>query len=277
MVSSRNPSLATLAATLALAGGPVLAQAQARAPAFPPFPATRGAAAIADWTTRYTDVPLGQVVAVGADSLFALDPASSQAAAPAMRVLVRQEAIAPDFARRLGGRSAVMSADIDCAAHRVFQRGVQLYVGSNRQGSARALPPAADWQPIPAGTYMERVMVAACDPDWRSPFIASLQAAAPAAAPPPRYTSPPYQAPPAPAPAPGGDRVEIGRFASVDAALAAWRELASALPAAAGRPVRIEITGGQYRALLDGFAGPGEADAFCGAVLRAGKPCLRTQ
>ena len=281
MRPTRTQPLASTAAALLLACCPVLARAAV--PAFPPYPATRTQAAISDWTARYTDVPPGQLVAVGTDSLFALAPAPNPALAPpsAVRVVVRQEAISPDFARRLGGRSAALTADIDCQGRRVFQRGVELYVGSNRQGSARSLGAASDWQAIPAGTYMEKVMAAACDPAWRSPFLAPPRtvAQAPAAtpyAPPP--ASPPYAIQPPPAPTPalargGGARAELGRFASVDAALAAWRDLAAAVPEAAGRPVRIEITNGAYRALLDGFAGRAEADAFCTAAQRAGKAC----
>ena len=75
MRPTRTQPLASTAAALLLACCPVLARAAV--PAFPPYPATRSQNAIADWTARYTDVPPGQLVAVGTDSLFALAPAQT--------------------------------------------------------------------------------------------------------------------------------------------------------------------------------------------------------
>jgi hypothetical protein len=309
-MTPRRPLLiqTTAAAALMLvAAGPALAQKTP--PSFPPFPTQRSLTAVADWTRRYSDVPL-----------FAVELSPEQAPPPGVRAVIRQEAITPDFAKRLGGRSVSMVADIDCDGRRVFQRGVDLHTGSNLQGPSRQLGAAADWQAIPPGTYMDRVMAAVCNPTWR-PLYAAAPVAPPAPAPgqpvgpsnlPVPYATlnarvprtpaapsvaqspaPPLQAapyatletrtvpvPPSPRAAPpparaGGGRVELGLFGSTDEAIAAWRSISGT--AAVGRRLRIELTvdGRQtlYRALVEGFANRLEAETACAAMNSYGVDC----
>jgi hypothetical protein len=445
----RIAAFAVSTATLALA-----VTAQAAAPAYPPYPTGRTLPEIAAWLRAQTTVDLGAVVGVGADSVFALEPTREAAQPPTIRATVRQEIINPAFAASLGGRSAVMVADIDCEGHRVFQRALDLYAGNNRQGAVRHLGAAADWQAVPPGTFMDDVVAAVCEPDYHPIFPAGQVAAAAAAptpgplaaltpgrrspatslqpvrpagpaipliapaarapvpapapaaptpapvqpqpapvpAPAPRRPAPPAvamapvspdgpiatqpavrppviapstppgppppqavaraapaipapvpappappPAAPAPAPAPAAPvavarapaprpaprpvasapaprqapaatarppaaaprpaprpaapsatalglrplvlgRAEIGAFATVDAAIAAWRAVAAAYPAAmAGKRQRIDLsTGGgvtRFHAFVDGFAGRGEAEAFCRMLAAQGQAC----
>jgi hypothetical protein len=302
-MTPRRPALTQFAAgALALAvAAPALAQPKAP-PAFPPFPAQKSLTAIADWTRRYSDVPVDRIVGVGADSLFAVELSPEQAPPPGVRAVIRQEAITPEFAKRLGGRSVSMTADIDCAGHRVFQRGVDLHAGSNLQGPSRRLGAAADWQAIPPGTYMERVMAAVCNPTWRplydtsapkpvpvAPPLAALPPApAPLPAPQPVPAAPQYarvapqyapleaspRAAPPPAPA-GSARVELGLFSSSNEAVAAWRAASAKAP---GKRLRIELTvdGRQtlYRALIEGFASRLEAETACASMTSTGIDCV---
>jgi len=275
-MSSRCPRLTRIAAAaLALsAAGPVLAQSRPP-PAFPPYPAVRSLPAVSDWLRRYSDIPRSRLVGLGPDSLFAVEPAPQPGPPPALRVVIRQEAVTPEFAKRLGGRSASMVADIDCPGRRVFQREVDLYVGSNRQGASRRLGAAKDWQAIPPGTYMEQVMQAVCDPQWRAPYAAEAAPSVRAAAIPPPPPSAPAASPRAvPAAGAVSARAELGRFDSADAALAAWGAAASAAP---GARLRIELAVVQgrthYRALVEGFAGRAPAEAFCRSVQAGGRGC----
>ena len=292
------------ATTALVLAGPALAQPH---PAFPPFPEVRSLPAIATWVRKNSDLPLATVVGIGSDSVFAVERSSEQPAPPAVRAVIRQEAITPDFAKRLGGRSASMLVDVDCEGRRVFQRGVDLYTGSNRQGPSRQLGAAKDWQAIPPGTFMERVMVAVCDPTWRAPY--SDRAAArgvPAPAPqyaPPQYTVRPYapvaqaaapyvapvEAAPLPPPPPPptalprtapspassrGARVELGQYDSTDAALSFWR---AADLASTGKRLRIELTTlagrTRFRALVEGFVDHADAESFCRSVRDLGGVC----
>jgi hypothetical protein len=265
-----RPRLAQIGTVLALALGGDAAAASHAPPAFPPYPAVRSLPAVADWAQRYSDLPLATIVGVGADSVFAVERTADQPMPPFVRVVIRQEAVTPEFSKRLGGRSAAMTVDIDCEGRRVFQRAVFLYVGSNRQGPSRELGAAKDWQAIPPGTYMERVRVAVCDPNWRPLYTSGVLMAPPG----PSQSAPRPQAPiPArPALAPG--RADLGRFDSADAALAAWGKAGSA---AAGRQLRMELStaGGRtlYRALVEGFASRDETDAFCRKLQAAGAQC----
>jgi hypothetical protein len=271
--------IAASALVLAIAG-PVVAQSRPP-PAFPPYPAVRSLPAVADWLRRYSDIPQARLVGLGPDSLFAVEPAPQPGPPPGLRTIIRQEAVTPEFAKRLGGRSASMVADIDCQGRRVFQREVDLYVGSNRQGASRRLGAAKDWQAIPPGTYMEQVMQAVCDPQWRAPYAAAppqTPAVAVAAARPAPFPDPASRAVQRPAVSPPvaseNLRAELGRYDSTEAALAAWR---AAAPAAPGARLRIElaVAGGrtQYRALVEGFTGRAEAEAFCRSLQSADATC----
>jgi hypothetical protein len=271
-----------LAAAAFVCAAPAVAQVPSLdAPAYPPYPAVRTVATVGQWVRTHTDVPPTTVVGIGQDSLFAVEPGRDRSLAPNVRVRVRQEAIDPDFTRRLGGRSAMMTVDVDCSGRRVFQRALTLYAGSNRKGQARQLGAGTDWRPVPAGSYMDAVLGAVCDPGHQPLYSADARSApgvpATAAAAPLPAAVP---APPAPAPAPAGGyrRAEYGRFASVAAALQAAQDLDAAFPdLMAGRRRRIEVSGAggrpEFRGLIEGFASPGEAAAFCARLQAAGRPC----
>jgi len=181
--SLRKLALATLCAAWGCGWAPA---AFAAAPTDPPYPAGAGLGEVAAWLTSHTDVDLGAVVGVGDDSIFILEPSADPAPPPALRTIIRQEAIKPDFAAAIGGRSIVMVADIDCAGGRIFQRALTLYAGANKRGSAQELGAADDWASVPPGTFMDNVVAAMCDPGYQ-PIFAPQQAPPPA--PPPAQTA----------------------------------------------------------------------------------------
>ncbi|OYX34503.1 MAG: hypothetical protein B7Y99_05280 [Caulobacterales bacterium 32-69-10] len=261
------------------------ALAQTAAPAYPPYPAVRNVETIRQWVGAQTDIAPGTVVGIGQDSVFSVEPGRDRlAAAPAIRVSIRQEAIDPDFTRRLNGRSAVMTVDLDCSNRKVFQRALALYAGSNRQGAVRQLGAGTAWRDVPRGSYMDAVVNAVCDPGWRPLYPANPRLAANA---PPRATAAPILAPTAPASpvrseastsATAFSRAEYGRFGSATAALQAAQALDLAFPdAMAGKPRRIELltAGGrtEFRGLVEGFASPAEVETFCRRLQTAGRTC----
>jgi hypothetical protein len=278
--------------TVGLLSAPALALAQIPtldAPAYPPYPAVRNVATVGQWVRTQTDVPPTTVVGIGQDSLFSVEPGRDPTAAPNVRVRVRQEAIDPDFTRRLGGRSAVMTIDVDCSGRRVFQRALALYAGSNRKGQVRQLGAGTDWRPVPEGSYMDAVLGAVCDPGHRPLYTADARGApgVPATAPaaplapvssPAVFPSPAPVAAPAPVPAPVFRRVEYGRFASVAAALQAAQGLDAAFPELmAGKQRRLEVSSpdgrAEFRGLIEGFPTPADAAAFCARLQAAGRAC----
>jgi hypothetical protein len=191
------------AAFVACASVMTAASALAAAPAYPTFPTGSTLPEVAAWVRANTSLDLGAVVGVGADSIFALEPTRETAAPPAVRATIRQEVINAAFAVSLGGRSAVMVADIDCGGRRVFQRALDLYAGNNRQGAVRRLGAASDWQDVPRGTFMDGVVAAICDLDYQPIFPAgqvpeAAPASGPVAALTPRRRSPASLAPPRP-------------------------------------------------------------------------------
>lgn len=272
------------AAVLACASAPAFAQG--RPPAYPPYPAVRTAEAVGQWVRAQTDIPLTTVVGIGQDSIFSVDPVRDRSVAPAVRVSIRQEAIDPDFTRRLGGRSAVMLVDLDCAKRQVYQRALALYDGSNRQGAVRQLGDGKVWRDVPKGSYMDAVVAAVCDPGYRPLYAstgpsprATAPAAVAAAAPPAAYARPETPRQPDPIIIPGlYSRIEFGRFASTAAALQAAQALDLAYPdimAGKQRRVELSIQGGrtEFRGLVEGFSSPAEAAAFCRRLQAGGRPC----
>jgi hypothetical protein len=253
--------------------------ARAETPAYPPYPAVKTLQAVGQWVQAQTDIPLQTVVGIGKDSIFSVEPGRDRSVAPAIRVIIRQEAIDPDFTNRLGGRSAVMTVDLDCAGRRVFQRSLELYAGSNRKGAVQHLGAGTDWRAVPAGSYMDAVLASVCQPGYRALYAQgaapSTQPAAPRAAvsyAPPAPAAPPYvparpagvavaplpapsapayaPAPPAARPIPAsvaqaaaGARIEIGRYPSANDAIRAADVLAQAYPGTlAGKQRRIEVS-----------------------------------
>jgi hypothetical protein len=211
-----------LAAALAAQTG--LASAQPRAVrADPPYPARQTLTAVADWVGRNTNMSLGAVIGVGDGAVFALEPATG-ATPPIVRVRIRQEATQADTAQRLGGRSAVMTIDIDCARSRVFQRGLVLYKGANRMGPVQNLGAGAGWQAVPPGTFMDNAVAAICDPSYHPLFPAGQVSLSLGGAPPARPAAPakpvtptvaaakpaPRPAAPAPAQQAAADQTAIG-------------------------------------------------------------------
>jgi hypothetical protein len=146
--------------------------ATAATPAYPPFPTSIAVPDVAAWLRDNTNVDLGAVVGISNASVFSLEPAADAATPPIVRSVIRQEVINEDFARQMGGRTIVMTADVDCTERRVFQRSLDLYAGNNKQGAVRAMGAGLDWADVPPGTFINNAVAALCDADYLPIFPA---------------------------------------------------------------------------------------------------------
>lgn len=246
-----------------------LASVAAAAPT--PYPASADLATLRAWTVAQTKIKPETVVVAGPDSIFAVEPMTGDATTPGgRRIRLRQEVVRPSFAAVLGGRSAMLELDVDCAGRKVMRLGLDVYAAPNLGGAVDRLGASRTWTPADAGTALSDVIDGACDPLAPRPFDKT-----PAVA----------QAPPPPPPARAAAAVglrgtvsaeplaDLGDYDSPEAAEAAWREAAKAAPEIAGRSPRLELAGTRFRALVDGFASKAQAEALCQTLAKAGHAC----
>lgn len=188
-----------LAALIALAAAPVLADEG-------DFPATDDAASVASWLGARTNIKPASVVTVTPGFVVAL-VAKQKALSPEgpVRVTLREEVIAPAFAESIGGRSALISAQIQCEERRLRMDGRDLYAGPNLSGRKSVDGPSTEWLRIPEDTVMDAVAAAVCDDhfEWplqayaaAAPVIAEQSAPAPVQPPAAERAPPPAAAPP---------------------------------------------------------------------------------
>ena len=246
-----------------------------------PYPESSEPGALAAWLKAETRLKPDQVVVAGPDSLFAIEVRPNPpSVANGRSIRLRQEVVRPAFVAVLGGRSAALDLDVDCAGRRVMRQGFDVYAAPNLAGAAQKLGGDSHWTKAEAGTALEAVIDGACDPLAPRPFDAlkpQLAAAAPSA----------IEAEPREAATAAGLRgavgaspnlvAELGDYPSVEAAEAAWRDAAAQAPQMADRSPRLEMESvgatTSYRALIDGFSGRAEAEALCRTLVKAGKTC----
>jgi hypothetical protein len=285
--------LAVLSAGALLAAGSALAAE----PNTLSFPRARDAATVAEWLAARTDMPLQAVVVSGPESVFAVLPSPGLSQVPAgRRVRVVQEVIDPAFTPILGGRSAVIELDVDCAGRRVMRQAFDIYGGSNLGGQVERLGAGRAWSVVEPETAMAAILTAACTPEAAprpletvtvaraerpaAPPPAVVEVAAITPPPPPVRPAPVRAAPLPPAPAAPAQPVRVaygpapmvnlGEFPSLEAARAAWAGAAAGQP---GKVQRIELASGRFRALVDGYGSAAEAEAACAAIRGRGGQC----
>jgi hypothetical protein len=172
-----------------------------------------------------------------------------------VRVTLREEVIAPAFIDAVGGRSSLMSMEIQCEERRLRMDERHLYAGPNLNGASEVSEPSTEWLRIPEDTVMDDVARAACDGDYAWPlqaFAAPEPAVAlaaqtapdlkPEAAPLPAAQTVPADTEPAPRPAPPPTEAAV---AEVDAPAAATPPEKPDEPPVTGARYAIQI--GAYR------------------------------
>jgi hypothetical protein len=142
MVLSALPDLAgawdraviRAAVILAILGAATAAMAQPIA--YPSFARGRSFTAAARWLEREASIPRRDVIAVADGLAFIATPQTDQTVA-GLPTPVHVEALDAEAWKRLGGRSAMLFVDADCAARKATLRSADLYVGANLLGEAR--------------------------------------------------------------------------------------------------------------------------------------------
>ncbi|MBI1198878.1 MAG: hypothetical protein GC203_13535 [Phenylobacterium sp.] len=250
-------------------GGPSAAQDA------PEFPSSLERDPLLLWLQRQTDIPPDRVLAVTPQALTAVVSVLPAGADAGPRVVIRAEALNAQSYERAGALSWSMSVSADCAGRRVKLGETTGFAARNLLGGRRTLQAGEDSWRIPgAGTALENVWRAACDPAFHGPFgtgplrIAaadSIEAAPDSPAP----------APAAAAPAAGGPVVQVGAVASDAEARGLLKRLAPQIGARAHWVETATVKGRVWRrALVGGFADAADATQFCARVKAAGGACF---
>jgi len=284
---------ASLAVLIALVAAPVLADDA-------DFPAASDAASLASWLGARTNIKPASVVTITPGFVVALvarqNPLSPDGP---VRVTLREEVIAPSFIDSVGGRSALISAEIQCEERRLRMDGRDLYAGPNLSGQKAVDGPSTEWLRIPEDTVMDEVANAACDATYAWPLqayappqsVARQEAPAPApvvvaeqsASPPPAEAKPVEEAkaqnPAEPARPPVRYAIQIGAYQNQQRAETAWKALSTERPVLTKghdfgvRPVKVK--GKELlRGLVLNFKSPQEGAAFCSALAASGYGCI---
>jgi hypothetical protein len=142
------------------------------------YPAAGDPATIAAWLGERTNIKPSAVVTVTSGFVVAM-VGKTMPLTPEepVRVTLREEVIAPAFIDAVGGRSSLMSMEIQCEERRLRMDERHLYSGPNLSGESEVSEPSTEWLRIPEDTVMDDVARAACDPGYGWP----LRAFAPAA------------------------------------------------------------------------------------------------
>lgn len=281
---------AALAVLFTLAAAPVSASEG-------DFPAAADPASLATWLGARTNIKPASVVTVTPGFVVALvgkqKPLSPEGP---VRVTLREEVIAPAFVDSVGGRSALMSVEIQCEERRLRMDGRNLYAGPNLSGQESVDDPSTEWLRIPEETVMDEVADAACN----ASYVWPLQAYAPtvvaeAAAPAPVEKMPEEKAqaepvaavveeakadiPQEPSAPTARYAIQIGAYRNQQLAETAWKALSTERPVlTAGhdfgvRPVKVK--GKELlRGLVLNFTSPQEGKTFCAAIAGTGYGCI---
>jgi hypothetical protein len=142
------------------------------------YPAADDPATVAAWLGERTNIKPSAVVTVTPGLVVALVGKTMPLTPEGpVRITLREEVIAPAFIDAVGGRSSLMSMEIQCEERRLRMDERHLYAGPNLSGASEVSEPSTEWLRIPEDTVMDDVARAACDPGYAWP----LQAFAPAA------------------------------------------------------------------------------------------------
>lgn len=240
----------------------------------PEFPSSLERDPLLLWLQRQTDIPPDRVLAVTPQALTAVVSVLPAGGDAGPRVVIRAEALNAQSYERAGALSWSMSVNADCVGRRVKLGETTGFSARNLLGGRRMLQAGEEtWRTPGAGTALENVWRAACDPAFQGPFatgplrIAAADSAEPAPAEAP--------APPAAAPAGGGPVAQVGAVTSEAEARGLLKRLA---PQIGGRAHWVEtatVKGKVWRrALVGGFADAADAGRFCAQVKAAGGACF---
>lgn len=195
--TSRGRRLTLLALSCLSAAAPAAAREDSDYPS--------GRETLVAWLGARTNISPGAVVSVTPELVVAIvGKTMPPVAGGPIRLTLREEVIDANYVSKVGGRSSLMSMDIQCEERRVRMDERRLYAGPNLTGSVELTDPSASWVRIPEGSIMDDVARATCDPVYPWPLqvaakppipATTVMAAAATVAPP--APPPPEPAPPA--------------------------------------------------------------------------------
>jgi hypothetical protein len=165
------------------------------------YPAADDPKTLAAWLGDRTNIKPSAVVTITSGFVVALVGKTMPLSPDGpIRVTLREEVTAPAFIDAVGGRSSLMSLEIQCDERRLRMDERHLYAGPNLSGATEVVEPSTEWLRIPEESIMDDVARAACEANYRWPLrdLAPPAAALAAQTPPPPEVA---IAPPAPAPA----------------------------------------------------------------------------
>ena len=271
MMQARRSRFLPPAITLAVALSP--------APAF-------AAPDMAKWLAENTDMSPAQVVMIGPESVYSLEPLGAPTATREVIAHVRTEPLTQDWAKAHGFASWDAHMLFDCALGRLRLIRSATYPQPNLKGSPKVAAEQEDWLSPEPAEPAAKLLAAACDPQFAWPLRSAGTALAAKATPAPQVVAvaPPRTAPsavpiPAPPAAPASFAVQLGRGPSKEGARVAIRRARKALgPLAADLTDTIETArvpkGRRYIAVLSGFPTAPAAAEACRQLTELGRPCF---
>lgn len=241
----------------------VLAVAYALSPA-PTFAAPD----LAKWLAENTNLSAAQVVMIGPESVYSLEPLGPPTATREVIAHVRTEPLAPDWTKAHGFASWDAHMLFDCALGRLRLIRSATYPQPNLKGSPKVTAEREDWLSPEPDEPAAKLLAAACDPQFAWPLRSGTTSAVDAKIPPP--------APPAAA---QSFAVQLARGPSEEGAKVAIRRARKALgPRAADLTDAIERAhvrrGRRYIAVLTGFPTDPAAAEACRQLVELGQACF---
>jgi hypothetical protein len=199
MALNRRRNVLLFSAAILLTAAPGYSSAREGEADYPPADDRQ---ALIAWLGERTNIEAASVVSVTPELVVAI-VGKTQPPTPGgpVRLTLREEVIAAPYVDSVGGRSSLMSMEIQCEERRVRMDERRLYAGANLGGSVDVSEPSSTWVRIPEGSIMDDVARAVCDDGYSWP-LQSVQAKLPVTAPTVLAAAAPAPpvAPPAPQP-----------------------------------------------------------------------------
>src|SRR6185437_7707328 len=136
------------------------------------YPASDNPMTLAAWLGERTNIKPSAVVTITSGFVVALVgktlPLSPDGP---VRITLREEVIAPAFIDAVGGRSSLMSLEIQCDERRLRMDERHLYAGPNLSGATEVVEASTEWLRIPEESIMDDVARAACEANYPWPLV----------------------------------------------------------------------------------------------------------
>jgi hypothetical protein len=237
---------------------------------YPSMPSNVGVEQLPAWLKANTDIAPPTVVYFSRDVIMALQH-KRDLADDHVEVVVQRDALDDNAARLIGGRSDLITIEIDCNLAKYRILGVQVHGGNSLTGPVTSGGPIATWALAGASRDAAAMVLAGCEPTYVGPFAKDTNS---------ENEPPKAQAAAASVPKPDSAKHIVVQIAAVDTEAGARKLLAETVkrwPEVAGLSAVVEVAhpGGKvtYRVSISGFASMPQANAFCAHLKASGGSC----